>query len=167
MDSHFLAAALRKKHQLRRRGHAERVLQQRAHLAAQRAARNIRQAEGVLDDRIIGAANFERAFAGSDVQAGFAVQVARQNQFPDELQFGLSSVCAHISLPRTTERGCRFLVSMVTAAPCALIFTRFQPCSYESLQAPRRSSAATKGSHGLLLRKSSNTPPRDGWRRFL
>ena len=45
-------------------------------LAAQRAARDVGQAEGVLDHRIIGAADFERALAGADVQSGLAVQVA-------------------------------------------------------------------------------------------
>ena len=64
-------------------------------LPAQGAARDVGQAEGVFYHRIVRAADFERAFAGADVQAGFAVQLADQDQFPDQLQLCLSGMCAH------------------------------------------------------------------------
>ena len=84
VDADFLSFALRKVDQFGRHGQPGGLLQQRAELAAQRAARNVRPAEGVLDDGIIGAADFERAFAGADVQAGLAIQVAFENQFSNE-----------------------------------------------------------------------------------
>ncbi len=71
-----------------------RLLEQRADAAAQRTAGNIRTAEGIFDDGVIGAADFERAFARADVQAGFAVQVPSRISFPSSF----SSVCAVCAL---------------------------------------------------------------------
>ena len=85
MNADFLAFAFGQIHQFGGGGQAERVFEQRTDAAAQRTAGDVGQAEGVLDDRIIGAADFERALAGADVQAGFAVQVARQNQLAHQL----------------------------------------------------------------------------------
>ena len=97
MNPHLLSTALGQEHQLRRSGESQGVFKQRAELAPQRAARNIRQPESILDDRVIRAADFERALARADVQAGLAMQVAGENQFPDQPQLSLSCMCAHSS----------------------------------------------------------------------
>ena len=96
VNADFLAFALRKIHQLGRNRQAGGLLQQRAKLPPQRAAGNIGQAEGVLHDRIIRAADFERAFAGADVQTGLAGDVSFENQFSDQLQFRLRCVRTHL-----------------------------------------------------------------------
>ena len=97
MDAHFLALAFGKINQLGRNRQPRRLLQQRPQLAAQRAARDVRQSKGILDHRIIGAANFERSFPGADVQPGLAGDVSLEDQFSDQLQFGLRCVRTHVN----------------------------------------------------------------------
>ena len=62
-----------------------RLLDERAKLAAQRAARHVGPPEGVLDHRVVGASDFKRSLAGAYVQAGLTNQIAFQNQFPNQL----------------------------------------------------------------------------------
>src|SRR5690348_243226 len=52
---------------------------------------------GVLDNRVVRAANLERSLAGADMQPGLAMQLALQNQLADQFQFSLRSVRAHSS----------------------------------------------------------------------
>ena len=66
------------------------MFEQRAQAAAQGTAGNIGAPEGILNDRIVGAADIERAFAGADVQTGLAEQFA----FEDNLPMNFNSVCA-------------------------------------------------------------------------
>ncbi len=66
--------------------------------AAQRAAGDVGAAVRILHDRVIGAADFERAFARADVQTGLAVHFAFEDQLADQFQFGLCGVRAHDSL---------------------------------------------------------------------
>ena len=95
MDAHFLAFALRDEDQFGRHRHAGRLFEQRANASAQRAAGDIRTAVRILHDRIIRAADFERALARADVQTGLAVHLAFEDQLADQLQFRLCSVSAH------------------------------------------------------------------------
>ena len=97
MDANFLPLAPRKVDQLGGNRQAAGLFQQRPQPAAQRAARHVGASEGVLDHRVVGAADFERSLAGADVQACLAVQIAFQNQLADELQFCLGCVRAHAS----------------------------------------------------------------------
>ena len=49
----------------------------------------------ILYDRVIRAADLERAFARADVQTGLAVHLAFEDQLADQLQFRLCSMSAH------------------------------------------------------------------------
>ncbi len=97
VNAHFLPFALGKIHQFGGHRQAGGLLQQRANLPPQRAARDVGQAEGVFHHRIIRAADFERALAGADVQSGLARQIAFQNQFSNQLQFRLRCVRTHVN----------------------------------------------------------------------
>src|SRR5690349_7918156 len=99
MNAHFLPFAARKIDQLGRRGGARELLEQRTDLAAERASGNVRMSGSVFDYRIVGAADFERALAGANVQSGLTMQFALQNQLADQFQFRLRSVSAHSSSP--------------------------------------------------------------------
>ncbi len=59
MNTDFLSLPLRKEHQLSRDCHARCLFQQRPDASAKGTARHVRTAEGIFDDRIIGAADFE------------------------------------------------------------------------------------------------------------
>ena len=98
VNANFLALALRQVDQLGGNGQSARLFEQRAELAAQRTAGNIRAPERILDDGIVGAADFERAFARADVQSGFAVQLAFEDQLADQFQFGLRGMRTHAFL---------------------------------------------------------------------
>ena len=98
VNAHFLALAARKVDQLAGHRQSAGLLEQRADLAAQRTARHVRPAEGILDHGIVGTADLERALAGADVQAGFAEHFAFENQLPDQFQLGLGGMCAHALL---------------------------------------------------------------------
>jgi hypothetical protein len=76
VDAHFLAFALGQINQFAGDGEAHGLFEKRAQAAAQRTAGDVRDAESVFDDGIIGAADFERAFAGANVQTGLAVDLA-------------------------------------------------------------------------------------------
>ncbi len=95
VDANLLAFALRDVDQLRGDGHASGLLEQRAQAAAKRAAGDVGPAVGVLYDRIIGAADFEGAFARSDVETGLAVHLAFENQLADQFEFCLCCMSAH------------------------------------------------------------------------
>ena len=97
VDPHFLALAPRKIDQLRGHRRAGELLEQRADLAAQRTARDVRAAGGVLYDRVVRAADLERSFARADVQSGFAMQLAFEDQLANQFQFRLRGVRAHSS----------------------------------------------------------------------
>jgi hypothetical protein len=85
MDADFLALTLRKIDEFGGDGEAGGLLEKGTDTAAEAAAGHVGTAEGILDDRIIGAADFERAFPRADVQAGFAVHDSFEDQFADEL----------------------------------------------------------------------------------
>jgi hypothetical protein len=64
------------------------MFQQAAQPAAERRAGHDGTAEGVFNDRIVGAADFERAFAGADVEAGEADERSVDDQLAGEADFG-------------------------------------------------------------------------------
>jgi len=69
-----------------------------ADLAAQGTARYVRTAKRIFDDGIIRAADFQRALARANVQAGLAMHLAFKDQLADEFQLSLGGVCAHALL---------------------------------------------------------------------
>ena len=71
------------------------LLQQGTQASTERTAGDVRTAKGVFDDRIVGAADFERAFAGANVEAGFAVQLGVDDQLAQKLQFSLRGMRTH------------------------------------------------------------------------
>ena len=84
----MFSAAARKIDHFFGRGEAEGMFQQAAQATAERGAGHDRTAEGVFDYRIIGAANFQRAFAGANVQAGETQERGIDDQFAGEADFG-------------------------------------------------------------------------------
>jgi len=74
MDANFLSTAPGEIDEFFGRGQAVGMFEQASESAAEGRARDDGTAEGILDDGIIGAADFEGAFAGPNVQAGFAMQ---------------------------------------------------------------------------------------------
>ena len=98
VNAHLLPLAAREVDQLAGHRQPAGLLEQRTDLAAQRTARHIRPAEGILDHGIVASADLQRALAGADVEAGFTEHFAFEDQLPDQFQLGLGGVCAHALL---------------------------------------------------------------------
>jgi hypothetical protein len=89
VNAHFLAFAPGKVHQLGGNGQAGGSARAASGSCRAASCPARRDAKRVFHHRIIGAADFERAFARAHVQAGFAGHFAFQNQLADEFQLGL------------------------------------------------------------------------------
>src|SRR5262245_7135448 len=94
MDADFLPAALREIDQLVRRETIG-LFEQRAEPSAQRAARDIGAPESILHNWVVGAANFERSFAGANMKTGLAREIGLKNKLSEKLQFGLCGMRTH------------------------------------------------------------------------
>ena len=98
VDADFLAFALGQVDEFGGDGGAGGLFEERADASAQGAAGDVGAAVGVFDDGVIGAADFEGAFASSDVETGFAMQLAFEDQLADQFEFRLWGVSAHLYL---------------------------------------------------------------------
>src|SRR6478672_5446522 len=96
MNADFLAFPLREVDQLRRNRESAGLFEQRPELSAKGTPGNVRAAPGVFYDWIVRTADFKRAFPRADVQTGFAVQVAFQDELANQLQFGVRGVRTHV-----------------------------------------------------------------------
>jgi hypothetical protein len=67
VNPYFLPLPFGKEDEFRRHGQAGGLLEQRPDTAAERTAGDVGTAEGILNDGVIGAADFERALACADV----------------------------------------------------------------------------------------------------
>ncbi len=88
MDADFLAAAAGEEDEVRGRDRAGGVLEQRTDLAPDGTTRDVGAAEGILNNGVIGAAQVEGAFPGSDMESGLADHFAIKQEFSDEANFG-------------------------------------------------------------------------------
>jgi hypothetical protein len=95
VDADFLAAAAGEVDHLLRGSKAEGVFEEGAEAAAEGGTGDDGASEGILDDGVIGAADFERAFAGADVEAGEADERGVEDEFASEANFGNVGRGAH------------------------------------------------------------------------